>query len=32
MAIGGVPLPLLSLTAFAIILILLLNFQRRLKS
>ena len=32
MAIGGVPLPLLSLAAFALILILLLNFQRRLKS
>ena len=32
MAIGGVPLPLPSLTAFALILTLLLNFQRRLKS
>ena len=32
MAIGGVPLPLLSLAAFALILILLLNFHRRLKS
>ena len=32
MAIGGVPLPLLSLAAFALILTLLLNFQRRLKS
>lgn len=32
MAIGGVPLPLLSLAAFSLILTLLLNFQRRLKS
>jgi disulfide bond formation protein DsbB len=32
MAIAGVPLPLLSLAAFALILTLLLNFQRRLKS
>ena len=32
MAIGGVPLPLLSLAAFASILTLLLTFQRRLKS
>ena len=32
MAIGGVPLPLLSLAAFALILILLLDFHRRLKS
>lgn len=32
MAIGGVPLPLLSLVAFSLILTLLLNFQRRLKS
>ncbi|MGL3822173.1 disulfide bond formation protein B [Sphingopyxis sp. R3-92] len=32
MTIGGVPLPLLSLVAFALILTLLLNFQRRLKS
>ena len=32
MAVGGVPLPLLSLAAFALILTLLLNFQRRLKS
>ena len=32
MAIGGVPLPLLSLAAFALILTRLLNFQRRLKS
>ncbi|HEV7314701.1 disulfide bond formation protein B [Sphingopyxis sp.] len=32
MAVGGVPLPLLSLAAFALIITLLLNFQRRLKS
>jgi disulfide bond formation protein DsbB len=32
MTIGGVPLPLLSLVAFSLILTLLLNFQRRLKS
>ncbi len=32
MTIGGVPLPLLSLVAFALILTFLLNFQRRLKS
>ena len=32
MTIGGLPLPLLSLVAFSLILTLLLNFQRRLKS
>lgn len=32
MAVGGVPLPLLSLAAFTLILALLLLFQRRLKS
>ncbi|MDK2762263.1 MAG: disulfide bond formation protein B [Sphingopyxis sp.] len=32
MAIGGIPLPLLSLGAFTLILALLLVFQRRLKS
>ncbi|MDZ3831964.1 MAG: disulfide bond formation protein B [Sphingopyxis sp.] len=32
MAIGGIPIPLLSLAAFSLILTLLLLFQRRLKS